>query len=255
MPTKLMENKVVWLTGASSGIGKAILLELLAQNASVIASSRSILELADLQRQFPSQLLLVQADVTDLNSVLTCAKEIDAKYGYLDIAVLNAGNCIYMGVHNFDVELIKQNFAVNFFGLTNCIQACLPLLRKSKSPQLVGMSSASAYLPLPRAEGYGSSKAAISYLLKSLQAHLRREKIVVSIIYPGFVKTPLTARNDFPMPFLMTAEAAAAKIVRGIANKETEISFPRPLIWLLKFISWLPDKIRIYLVSKTVKYR
>lgn len=255
MKTKSMNNKIVWLTGASSGIGNAILVKLLEEGAKVIASSRTALNISNLQSQFPASLQFIPIDVTELNSVQNCAKQIESEYGYIDIAILNAGNCIYMGINNFNVDIIKQNFEVNFFGLANCIQVSLPLLRKSKSPQLVGMSSASAYLPLPRAEGYGASKAAARYLLLALQAHLLRENIAVSVICPGFVKTPLTERNDFPMPFLVSSEYAAATIVRGIANKKAEIVFPKRLIWVLKLISLLPEKLRISLVARTVKYR
>lgn len=248
-----MQNKVVWITGASSGIGKAILLELLESKARVIASSRNLDALESLQLQYQSHLDLIPVDVTNIESINACMQQIIDKYGRIDIAILNAGNCFYVDANNFKATDIQKNFAVNFFGLVNCIEASLPLLRKSANPQLVGMSSAVAYIALPRAEGYGAAKAATRYLLQALQSNLKPHAIKVSIICPGFVKTPLTDANDFPMPFLVSAEYAAKYIIKGIQQQKTEISFPWRLVWLFKFLACLPDKMRIAILAKIVK--
>jgi short-subunit dehydrogenase len=253
MRTTSLENKIIWLTGASSGIGKAILEQLLFAKAKVIASSRNLDSLHELQLLYPNNLELIPVDVTKLPSVLSCTAEIQANHGLIDIAILNAGNCYYIDIRHFSAATIEKNFAVNFFGICNCIEAALPLLKNSKQAQLIGMSSSSAYIGLPMAEGYGSSKSAARYLLQSLQAHLRSENIAVSIICPGFVKTPLTDQNQFPMPFIIDATKAAKYIVAGIRKSKSEISFPRRLIWLLKLLNILPDNLRIFILSKTVR--
>jgi len=250
-----LSNKIIWITGASSGIGRELVVQLLQTNATVIASSRNLDSLQELKQLHANQLELLAVDVTNVGSIQASMMAIEKKYGRIDIAILNAGNCTYIDIASFSVIDLYKNFEVNFFGLANCIEACLPLLKKSKVPQLVGMSSAAAFLALPRAEGYGSAKAATRYMLEALQSHLKKENILVSIIYPGFVKTPLTDRNDFPMPFMISVNEAARNIVDGICKRKLEISFPRRLIWLLKFLSILPNKIRIIILSQTVKQK
>ncbi len=252
MKLESIKSKIVWITGSSSGIGLALTKIMLANGATVIASSRHLEALSVLKKQYGNHLELVPMDVVNYDSVNDGMTQISQKYQKIDIAILNAGNCHYMDATSFKVSELNKNFDVNFFGLANCIEACLPLLSKAKCPQLVGMSSAVAYLPLPRAEGYGAAKAATYYLLKTLQCSLSRRNIFVSIICPGFVKTPLTDCNDFEMPFLISAEAAAQKITRGILKRNREIAFPSALIILFKLINILPNKLRIFLIAKFV---
>lgn len=247
------DNKTIWITGASSGIGKELVIQLLNTKARIIASSRELSSLQELKLKHSNQLELITVDVTDPESVQACMLTVEQQFKLIDIAILNAGNCTYIDIDNFNVKTIRNNFEVNFFGLANCVEACLPLLKKSSDPQLVGMSSAAAFLALPRAEGYGAAKAATKYLLEALQSHLKQENISVSIIYPGFVKTPLTDRNDFAMPFLVRVEEAATIILAGIYKRKLTISFPRRLIWLLKLLAILPSKIRITILAQTVR--
>jgi len=133
------------------------------------------------------------------------------------------------------------------------IEAVLPLLRQSPAPQLVGMSSTVAYRGLPRSEAYGASKAAIKNLFESLQIDLAREAFRVSVVCPGFVRTPLTDRNDFPMPFRIEADEAARRIVDGIEAGKPEIHFPRRFSLLFKLMTLLPDRLYIRLCARMVK--
>jgi short-subunit dehydrogenase len=133
------------------------------------------------------------------------------------------------------------------------IEGVLPLLRKGIKPHLVGVGSSAAYVPLPRAEAYGASKAAITYLIDTLRIDLRREGIDVSLVSPGFVKTPLTDRNDFPMPFRVTVQQASAAIRRGIARRRAEVHFPRRFTLPLKFLAWLPRTLWSRLAQSMVK--
>jgi short-subunit dehydrogenase len=241
MQNSSLAGKIIWITGASSGIGKAVLELFLMHKAIVIATSRHL------------ELDLISADIVNLNSINECIEEIKKKYHHVDIAFLNAGNCYYLNAKNFDVNIIEKNFAVNFFGMANCIQGVLPLLRRSKCAQLVGMASSVAYVALPTAEGYGASKSAARYLLQALQSNLHDENITVSVISPGFVKTPLTDQNEFKMPFLMGVEDAAKHILDGIIRKKTEIAFPKKLIWIFKILNFLPDNLRISILARLVK--
>lgn len=249
---KQLNNKVIWITGASSGIGNAVLHRLLESGAIVIASSRKIDALQSLTTKYPQRLILISVDATDRESIYNCIDQISNRFNHIDIVILNAGNCVYFNAENFNVEILHKNFSLNYFGLALCIEASLKLLKKSVSPQIIGMTSAVAYLGLPTAEGYGAAKAAARYLLQCLQSSFKKDNISVSIICPGFVKTPLTDLNSFKMPFIISADKAANYIIRGIVNRQPEIAFPFRLVILFKLLNMLPSRLRIYLLSKLV---
>ena len=188
------------------------------------ARNRSALE--DVARECPGgRAIVVPLDVTDLRANLEATGRIASELGGIDIAFLNAGTCEYIDARHFDAALCERVMRANFVGLANGIEAVLPVLRNSPHAQLVGMSSTVAFGPLPRAEAYGASKAAIRYLMESLRIDLRGEPISITVVCPGFVKTPLTDRNDFPMPFLIGAEDAARIIVDGVAAPPTRNRF------------------------------
>ena len=231
----------MWVTGASSGIGRAVAIEFARRGASVALSARNQAALYDVARECPGgRAIVVPLDVTDLRANLDAAATIASWLGGIDIAFLNAGTCEYVDARNFDAALCERVMRANFAGLANGIEAALPVLRKSPNAQLVGMSSTVAYGPLPRAEAYGASKAAIRYLMESLRIDLRGEPISITVVCPGFVKTPLTERNDFPMPFLVGSEDAARIIVDGVAARRPEINFPRRLSIPFKAAAMLP---------------
>lgn len=243
------DKKIVWLTGASSGIGAALVKKFLTEEYVVIASSRSLNALADYQ----DQIIFIQLDATKSDSIKECIGKIEQDYGRIDIAILNAGVCEYVEYPEFSLSTIEHNFSVNFFGMVRCIDAALPLLRNSSTPQLIGMSSSAVYMPFARAEGYGASKAAGMYLLRSLQAHA--DDINISIICPGFVKTPLTDKNNFPMPFLISSEKAANLIFKGIRKKKPVIEFPWQLIFILKILHLLPYRLQNVILKQLGKYQ
>lgn len=243
------EKKVVWITGASSGIGAALVKKYLTDEYLVIASSRNLNTLAE----YESQINFFPVDVSKLESVRECIAKINQQYGRIDIAILNAGVCEYVEYPDFALSTIEHNFSVNFFGMLHCIDAALPLLRESSNPQLIGMSSSAVYMPFARAEGYGASKAAGMYLLRSMQAHA--DDISISIVFPGFVKTPLTDKNNFPMPFLVSAEKSADIIFKGIIKKKLIIEFPWQLIWILKILHILPYGLQNIILKQLGKYQ
>jgi short-subunit dehydrogenase len=142
---------------------------------------------------------------------------------------------------------------INVETMAHSIEAVLPALRRSNSPHLVGIGSSAAYVPLPRAEAYGTSKAAIAYLIDTLRITLRPFGIDVSLVCPGFVKTPLTDLNDFPMPFLITTEQASESIRKGIAKKQAEIHFPKKFTFILKAASLLPRWLWLRIAQRMIK--
>lgn len=249
-----MPNKVVWITGASSGIGRSVAIEFARRGLSVALSARGVDGLEQTARECGgNRAVVVPLDVNDRAANHEAAARIAGILGGLDIAFLNAGTCEYVDVQRFDAQLCERVMRSNFVGIANGIEAALPYLRKSARPQLVGMSSTVAYGALPRAEAYGASKAAIRYLMESLRIDLRREAIAVSVVCPGFVKTPLTARNDFRMPGLIEADKAARIIVDGVIAKRAEIHFPLRFSLPFKIAALLPGPLYSRLAALVTK--
>lgn len=237
----------IWLTGATSGIGLALARQLLEAGHRVALSARNPEALDELAAPYP-QALCLPLDVSDREAVREAARRLESTFGGLDWAILNAGTCEYLNARAFDSALVERVFAPNLFGAIYCVEAALPLLRRARreggTPLLAATSSAAAYLPLPRAEAYGASKAALSHFLESLRLDLDAEGIDVSLIHPGFVRTPLTDRNDFPMPCRVEPEAAARIIVAGLEAHRLDIHFPRRFTLWLKLLGILPVGLR-----------
>jgi NAD(P)-dependent dehydrogenase (short-subunit alcohol dehydrogenase family) len=248
--------KRIWLTGATSGIGRALALRLLDQGHLVALSARNEPALRALCRG-RANAIAVPLDITDRASVIAAGEHLADLLGHLDLAILNAGTCEYLEHGQLDTALVERVFAVNFFGSLHCIEAALPLLRRArelgKHPQLAATSSAAAYLALPRAEAYGASKAALSHFLESLRLDLAPQGISVSLIHPGFVDTPLTKRNDFPMPARISAEAAAKAIIGGLESRRLDIHFPRRFTIGLRLLGLLPPSLRFQLGKRLVR--
>ena len=237
----------IWLTGATSGIGEAVANQLLDEGHQVVLSARSADKLSTLYGERADAIAL-PLDISDRKAVMAAAQQIASTLGALDIVLLNAGTCEYLDTQHFDMALVERVFNANLYGTLYCVEAALPLLRcarrEGRPALLAATSSASAYLPLPRAEAYGASKAAISYFLESLRLGLNQEGIRVSLIHPGFVKTPLTDQNDFPMPMQISADKAATAMLNGLAKGKLDVHFPRRFTYLVKLLGILPPRLR-----------
>jgi NAD(P)-dependent dehydrogenase (short-subunit alcohol dehydrogenase family) len=241
----------VWVTGASTGIGRAVVVEYARRGALVAASARDGSALKQLAGECAEDRVIpIALDVTDRDANLNAAAQALGRFGGLDIAVLNAGTCEYVDVHNFDGRVFDRVMRTNVVAMAYGVEAVLPLLRKSPHPQLVGMSSTVAYGALPRAEAYGASKAAVRHMFECLRIDLAQEKIAVSVICPGFVDTPLTRRNEFSMPFLINADRAATRIVDGITARRREIHFPWRFSLPFKLVAMLPGPLYTALIAR-----
>lgn len=248
MPRYKMKDRIIWITGATSGIGKALCDSLSAENT-VIASGRSAIN--HIQNGTSNENIhWLAADVTKLHEMKYIANYIDRKFGALDMVICNAGDCQYLEPNHFDTEIIAKMLNVNFFGFINTLSASLPLLRKSNTPYIVAISSSSAYAGLPRAAAYSASKAAISQFMECLVADLKNEGFAFSIVHPGFVDTPLTQKNDFPMPFILSATECSKRIISGLRKQKYNIDFPKPLTILLKLLQHSPPAIRHHITAK-----
>lgn len=250
---KNWQNKTVWITGASSGIGRCLALKLAGMGACVIVSARSKEALEELAKLFPQKISVLPVDVTNASQIDAVQSQLANIVESIDIAIFAAGVVEYEDELAFDEKIYKKVFDVNFFGLVNSVAMAMPLLKKSvHKPYIVGVTSLTVVVGFPRAEIYGSAKAAADYFLKSLRMDLPQEEFDISIVRPGFVKTPMTEVNDFPMPFIMSAEDAAKRIIKGMNKRQLFINFPRRFYWILHILSdfpiiwyrWLAPKLR-----------
>lgn len=244
MSHPLESTSNIWITGASSGIGEAVTRELMHQGHRLIITGRRQEALNELSSLAPERMKVAAADTTDRDALRSISGDLEC-FGNLDMAILNAGTCEYLEVADYDSRIIEHNVTTNVVGTARCLDIALPALRRTarqgRPATLVIVSSSAWWFPFGRAEGYGASKAALTYFAHALRADLASEGIDVVVVSPGFVKTPLTDRNDFPMPFLVSAEDAANRIVEGLRKGKTEIAFPRRFTWTLKLLGALPQ--------------
>ena len=250
-----MTNKVIWITGGSSGIGKSLAYKFANEGWQVAISARrenllnEISESNEKIKSFP-------LDVTDKVKCKEVFEQIKNYYGDLDICFFSTGTWSPKEERDIDVEQIENVFKVNFFGTINSIKAVEEHFKNKKNGIITIVSSIAGYRGLPNTTGYGPSKSALISLAESLYLDFERYNVRVCLVCPGFIKTPMTDKNDFKMPFLKTSEFAADKIYDGLINKKQfEIHFPKELTLTLKFFKLLPSKIYFYLVKKLTKFQ
>ena len=252
---RAFSDKVIWLTGASSGIGRAVAIALSQYQCELYLSARSIENLEQTAQQCSTnaRIHLLAADLSLKTSNQTVCAEIQSRAGRLDLAILNAGSCEYIDVDAFDSGIFEHLLQTNFMSMVYGIESALPLLKNSDTAKLVGMSSVAAYIGIPRSEAYGARKAAIFNMLSALRVSLAVKNICTQVICPGFVATELTARNDFPMPALITAEKAGQAILEGMTTNHFEIHFPKRMSLGLKLLTLLPERLRFALLKLSIK--
>ncbi|CAH0991227.1 Fatty acyl-CoA reductase [Sinobacterium norvegicum] len=234
-------HHVIWITGASSGIGQALCRYYAEQGCTVVATARSQVSLEQSFAAMP-EVHCLAGDVTDGAKMKQLAEVIAQRFNHINELIVNAGNCEYIDELPVDVSLTERLMAVNYHGAINTINAGLPLLQNCpEQATIIGVCSQVIFAPFCRSEAYGASKAALDYFLQSLRIDLKAASIDVSIAYPGFVKTPLTDKNTFDMPFLISAEQAAIRIDQGLSRQQQRIIFPRRLKLMLGLSRWLPS--------------
>ena len=249
----MSENqKKIWITGASSGIGKALAEKFVLEGWKVAISARrkEILEkMAGNENIFSYPL-----DVTNQDQISEVFSKIINDFGNLDLCVFSSGT--YDPKLEKDINIKQNQFVMetNFFGVLYCIKSVEKYFKDKKDGHISIVSSIAAYRGLPNSSGYGPSKAALTNLTESLYFDFKKYNVRISLVSPGFIKTPLTDKNDFPMPFIKSPEFAADKMFKGLTKtKAFEIHFPKALTILLKFFRILPYKIYLFLIDKGVK--
>lgn len=244
----------LWLVGASSGIGRATALALARAGVTVIASARRQEELAALATEGPAgKIIPIAMDAADPASIAAALAEARVRTGGIDALLYAAATWTPETENMVSVAAVRHVFDVNLFGCLAVIEALLPQMRQARRGRIAIVSSVAGFRGLPRALAYGASKAALTHIAETLRLQLHGDNIVVQAVHPGFVRTPLTDKNDFKMPFLMEADEAAARIVAGMASDRFEITFPRRFTWLLKLLGLLPDACYFPLVRRATR--
>ena len=250
-----MNKKTIWITGGSTGIGKALAIKFVNEGWNVAISARRENLLNEISGRYEN-IHSFPLDVTDKNKCNEVFNDIKNKFNEVDICFFSTGTWNPKKEKDIDVEQIEDVFKVNFFGTVNSIKAVEKYFKDKKSGIITIVSSIAGYRGLPNSTGYGPSKSALNNLTESLYFDFKRFGVRVCLVSPGFIKTPMTDKNDFKMPFLKTPEYAADKIYDGLINKNSfEIHFPKALTIILKIFSFLPSKLYFGLVGRMTKYQ
>ena len=250
-----MNKKTIWITGGSTGIGKALAIKFSSKGWNVAVSARRVELLNELCDQYEN-ITAFPLDVTHKENCFEVFNEIKNKFNDIDICFFSTGTWNPKKEKDIDVEQMEEVFKVNFFGTVNTIKAVEQHFKDRKNGVITIVSSIAGYRGLPNSTGYGPSKSALNNLAESLYFDFKRSNVRVCLVSPGFIKTPMTDKNDFKMPFLKTPEYAADQIYDGLVNKKSfEIHFPKALTLTLKILSFLPSKLYFNLVGRLTKHQ
>ena len=249
----MKNQKKIWITGASSGIGKALTVKFANEGWCVAASARRENLLIDLSKN-NSNIHSFPLDVNDEPRVKKTFQNIIEKFNSLDLCVFCTGVHDPDSEKKLNIKKIREIMETNFFGTLNCIMAVNSFFREKKDGHIAIVSSVAGYRGLPAASGYCASKAALTSLAESLYFDFKRKNVKVSLISPGFIKTPMTEKNTFPMPMIKSPEYAAEKIFIGLTKRNSfEIHFPKSFTILLKLLKIMPNWLFFWLVERGVK--
>ena len=248
-----MNNKVIWITGASSGIGKSLAIKFANEDWQVAVSARreSLLkELSDTNSNIHSFPL----DVTDSEKCKDVSTEIINKLENIEICIFCTGIHDPKSEKSLDLEKVRKIMEVNFFGTVNSINSVYDYFKKKRSGHISMVSSVAGYRGLPAGGAYCASKSALTTFAESLYFDLKRFNVRVSVVHPGFIKTPMTDQNDFPMPMIKSPEFAADEMFKGLTQSNAfEIHFPKQFTSIMKILKIMPNWLYLKLIKKGMK--
>ena len=246
-----MNKKTIWITGASSGIGEASAKKFAKEGWKVIISARRV-ELLD-KLSTDENIFSYPLDVTDSVKAKEVFKKIIEDHGRVDLCIFSSGTYERKSEKELDVQNIRHVIEVNFLGVINCVSAVEKYYKDKNNGHIAIVSSPVGYRGLPKSSGYTPSKAALNNFTQGIYFDFKKFNVKVSLITPGFIKTALTDKNEFKMPFLKSTDYAAEEIYNGLVKKNSfEIIFPLPIKIIYKLIQILPNKLYNYLISKSV---
>ncbi len=249
-------RKTCWIIGASHGIGEALAKSYYDQGFNLAISARSIEKLEKIKEEFsssrkkPREIFVTKVDVVDVGSLIKARDKIVKNFGKIDLVIFCSALYQPTSAINFDLIIAKQVVEVNLNGFLNLLHVITPQMLKQKGGQIGVIASVAGYFGLPKSFAYGASKAALINLCEGIYPEMLKQGIVISVINPGFVKTRLTDKNSFKMPFIISSKRAAEEIVRGLQKKQFEIHFPKKFTLLLKTLRLLPYRLFFFITKK-----
>lgn len=243
--------RTVWITGASSGIGAELALRLAERGVKVAVSARSADKLAALAAR-NANIKPYPLDVTDADACASAFANIERDLGAVDLAILNAGIWEQMIVSDFSAERAKRSMAVNYFGVLHALEPAMRAFAGRGSGHIAFVSSVAGYRGLMKGAAYCPTKAALNSLAEALYPHLQRKGVKLTLICPGYIKTPMTDANTFPMPFIIPVEDAARVMIAGLERGKYEIVFPFKMALLMKTLRILPNWAFFRLVNTAI---
>ena len=248
-----MNNKTIWITGASSGIGKALAIKFAQEGWKVAISARRENLLKEISKS-QNNIDYFPLDVTDIEKCKTVFNDVKKKLGNVNISVFSTGIHDPKSEKKLNLEKVRKIMEVNFFGTVNSINAVYDYYKDKKSGQISIVSSVAGYRGLPAAGAYCASKSALSSFAESLYFDFKRDNVRISLVSPGFIKTPMTDQNDFPMPMIKSPEFAAEQMFKGLTkSKSFEIHFPKTFTSLMKVLKVIPNGLYFKIIEKGMK--
>jgi short-subunit dehydrogenase len=247
-----LSNKNILITGASSGIGYQLTKDLAKEGANLVllARRKNILDnLAKELKPFNRKIITAYCDVTSKESVKEAFGFVKEEFGDIDIAILNSGVSHRLSIEEYNSTFIDEVFSVNMFGIVNCLDEIVPVFIEKKEGYIVGVTSLAETRGFPLSAAYCSSKAGASIFLESIRIELKKYNVKVINVKPGFVKTPMTDKNEFWMPFLMNVESASKIILKGIKKEKKIVQFPLPTVLGAKLLRLLPNSLFDYFAN------
>lgn len=246
-------RRVAWVTGAGKGIGRAVAARLARDGWHVAVSARTTADLHSLcTAAAAGRIHAFTLDITDAAAVNQTVGDIEETLGPINLAVLNAGTHQPDSARDFSARSVRHLVEVNLLGTVNCLEPILSRFIVRKGGHIAVVASLAGYRGLPKAAGYGASKAALINLCEALKPELDLSGVKLTLINPGFVKTPLTDHNTFDMPFLMPVEKAADILVKGLTRNTFELAMPWPFAWMMKALRRLPDPLYFALTRRMI---
>ena len=234
------ENKIILITGASTGIGRELAVQLSKTNAKLALIARRTHLIKELEEQ-NENIVTIRCDVSKKDEVEIAYKQIIEKFGKIDLAILNAGYSVRMRVEDYSSKYAEEIFGANVFGIIYWVEQLIPSMMERKSGIIAGVSSLADKKGFSKSGFYSASKAAATIYLEGLSSELNKYNVKVITIRPGFVRTPMTDKNEFEMPLLMEPEKAAKIILKGIKKEKRIIQFPWQLVLMTNFIPIIPN--------------
>jgi short-subunit dehydrogenase len=248
------KERVVLVTGASSGIGRALALELGRRGARLGLTARRAVELAQVAEEVSragGQALALPADVRSAGEINAAAERVREKWGRVDVLIANAGMSTTTAGTQLDATEAGNVISINVIGVVNSVASVLPDMIKRGDGHLVAISSLASYRGMPKSGAYSASKAAVSTLFESLRVDLRQSGVAVTVIHPGFIRTPMTANRKKKLPFLLEVDDAACRIIRAVERRARTYAFPWQLASLVRVIRHMPGALYDRLASNS----